>query len=92
MLKLRLRWPASTIAPWTLTEAEFIHEFGELSASGWANLPPGPVVVHGVDEQDRVAWTGHYTRGVELSRLLRQLLEEREIRMRTAHGVSRRSG
>jgi len=39
MLKLRLRWPASKTAPWTLTDAEFIHEFSDLTPSGWSNLP-----------------------------------------------------
>jgi len=80
MPKLRLHWPATAIAPWTLPEAEFIREFTSLEHKDWANLPRGPVVVHRLDEEDRVAWTGHYANSVELSRLVREVQEEREVR------------
>jgi hypothetical protein len=83
---LRLHWPATTIPPWILRESEFVREFSELGPQGWANLPRGPVVVHGLDEAGQVAWTEHYANGVELSRLLRQVLERREGRRLGAGG------
>jgi hypothetical protein len=93
MPKLRLHWPASEVPAWILSEAEFINEFEALSPRDWANLPRGPVVAQGLDDRERVAWTGHYTTSLELGRLLRQLIEEREILARAAraarHGRTR---
>jgi hypothetical protein len=91
MAMLRLIWPAPRVPPRNLTEDEFISEFSVLADRDFAGLPPGPVVVEGLDAQYRVAWRAHYKNARGLSQLLRQLCEERDVRLRERAGQSRAS-
>jgi hypothetical protein len=93
MTMLRLTWSASRTAVRYLSEDEFISQFSELIAcAGDGGLPPGPVLVEGLDEQSRVAWRAHYASAHGLAQLHRQLCEEREIRLRRAQLNQGRDG
>jgi hypothetical protein len=75
-LVLRLTWDRGSTRRRLMTQGEFIREFQGLKDEEWSALPAGPILVEGLDRDQRLAWCGHYKDAQGLRKLLRQLVAE----------------
>jgi hypothetical protein len=84
---LRVLFSEIGVAPWVLSEDEFIHKIEQLRKIGFAGTPPGRVSVEAVDELERVKWRAYYPNVAGLAILARQIREGREaVARRTTAG------
>jgi len=65
------------VAPWVLTEEEFLNRIETLEATHFARAPLGRVSVEAFDELDRVQWRAYYPDVAALVILARHFREGR---------------
>ncbi len=73
---VRMSWPYEQGPPHVLDEDEFVRRIEHMAASGFADSPPGPIVVEILDDRGRVLWQGHYTSVTRLEELAEAMRAE----------------
>jgi hypothetical protein len=74
---IRMSWPYEQGQPQVLDEDEFVRRIEHMAESGFADSPPGPIVVEILDDRGRVLWQGHYTSVTRLEDLAAAIHAER---------------